>query len=471
MEGGKLWSRRSYHLASFYVSDPQGPRNVPGLLIMDFGNTASSFIFAETGKGPIATQPIPIHLPFDPRHDQRPRGNRGLLRSNMALLHVPASEQVDPWLVLGDYAEELIQREPLITYLHAPKKYVRHWPSHLQPREPATQYRGVIGQRLGMYPMLRFVEQTLGNMLEAIVASLTNPNLASRSPALVPQVKQIALTYPLTWREEDKDLFRGLVERVARAKLALPERFQVELVCSEPVAVAAYIIWKTFFHFGSVNLPLAASYLGNPAGTPELRLLVVDIGGGSTDIALLDVEWSTHKEESEEAIEVTFRPLESMRFNRAGDRLSHLIATALFEFLRDKYGIEESLDFNELSSKPAFTLQCKRQAVSGLSQLVEQAKAGLTAASSGGVWNLTPEDEAVLVRYFLPLLDDVRAVEAKAAQVPRFQLTVAVLDEWIRQDRQSIETQGEPGFMDIFLYLGELRAAWPRASGYRIWSF
>ncbi len=108
------------------------------------------------------------------------------------------------------------------------------------------------------------------------------------------------LTYPLTWREDDKDLFSGLVRDEVLKVIDLPEplrkTFQVEMICSEPVAVAAYVLWETIFQFRHANLALAASSLGNTTGSPELRLLVVDIGGGSTDIALIQIGWQLRRQ-------------------------------------------------------------------------------------------------------------------------------------------------------------------------------
>jgi len=60
-------------------------------------------------------------------------------------------------------------------------------------------------------------------------------------------------------------------------------------------------------------------------------MLVVDIGGGSTDIAYVDIGWTVRSEDK--SVDVGFKMIESMRFNRAGDRISHLIATAIYESL------------------------------------------------------------------------------------------------------------------------------------------
>lgn len=455
LDAGRLLIRRRHHLADLFVEEHVNARNEIGSLIMDFGNTGSAFVFARSGAGPLQTRVVQTANPFDPRYLERPEGERNILRSNMIVLRVGPREVEAPWIVMGRRAEELIQDHPLATYLYAPKKYVRHWPDHLRAPEPTSKFRGILGQRDGLHPMLHFVRHTLSQMLQHVLAALTNPHGTADAPEFYPQVSRLMATYPLTWREVDKQLFKTIVEDVAEALLVQEEevrsRFQVDLVCSEPVAVAAYVLWESFFHFGTENLRLASSTLGNARGTPELRMLVLDIGGGSTDVACVDASWETR--ESDGSVDVAFRMLESMRFQRAGDRLSHLVATALRVFLRDKHGIDEPLDFRQESRNAAFTRSYKRLAVSRLSELAEEAKAAVSEV--GGVWRLEPEEEYDLLRRFEPLLSQAD-LEERARRGPHFELDEETLAEWASRDRQSLETNGEPGFMDIFLYLEEL---------------
>lgn len=452
---GKSFGKR-FHLADIYVDTHAAARNEIGSLIMDFGNSGSSYVFSREGAGPLESRPVEPNNPFDPHYQKRPDAGRNILRSNMIVLRVEQNESRLPWIVLGDRSEELIQEHPLASYLYAPKKYVRHWPEHLKAEEPSMKFRGVLGQRDALHPMLDFVNHTLEQMFQHVLASITNPHGTSDSPEFYPQIARVMLTYPLTWRKCDQEVFQAMVEQVAGRLLVQEERvreqFKVELICSEPVAVAAYVLWETFFHFDSPNLQLAASSLSNTRGTPELRLLVVDIGGGSTDIACVDIGWSVRDEDG--SVDVTFKMIESMRFNRAGDRLSHIIAAAILDSVQQKYGIEESLDFNIESKNPAFTMHYKRQAVSRISELAEEAKAHL--AESDEPWQLSPEQERALLICFAPLFDG-KLPEEKVQEKPRFELNREVLADWITSDRQSLETNGEPGFMDIFLYLEELR--------------
>jgi hypothetical protein len=455
LENGMPLFRKRHHLADIYVEEHEAARNEIGSLIMDFGNSGSAFVFSRGGAGPLQARMVQPTNPFDPRYKDRPEGERNILKSNMIVLRVGPSAEEDPWIVLGQRSEELIQDHPLSSYLHAPKKYVRFWPKHLRAPEPTMKFRGVLGQRDGLHPMLAFVRHTLAQMMQHVLSSLTNPHGTSDEPEFYPQVSRLMLTYPLTWRKVDRDLYQGILQDVCRELFVQGEdvkaQFQVELVCSEPVAVAAYALWESFFHFGTANLPLAASSLGNVKGTPELRLLVVDIGGGSTDIACVDIGWTVRSED--DSVDVTFKMLESMRFNRAGDRLSHIVATAMGRFLEKKYGIAESLDFKVESRTPSFTHAYKRLCVSRLSELAEAAKAKIAA---GGSFELSPDDEYDLVRRFEPVVGAV-GLEEKARRGPRLVIDEDALEAWVRQDHQSLETNGEPGFMDIFLYLEELR--------------
>jgi hypothetical protein len=94
-----------------------------------------------------------------------------------------------------------------------------------------------------------------------------------------------------------------------------------------------------------------------------------------------------------------------MRFNRAGDRISHLIATSIREFLRTKYGVTESLSLRSNTSNIDFNDRQKRRAISKIFELSEAAKAALSTPGCKA-WELRQEDEAALIALFKPLLED-----------------------------------------------------------------
>ena len=450
---GRVWPfARQLHLASFYVASKA--QTIEGSLIMDFGNSGCSFIFSETGSGAMSSLVTPLHNPFDPLYRKRTADQLAIFKSSVIVLKVDENPRVAPWLVMGARSEELIQQHPWATYLYAPKKYIRHWTEDIEDRALRTLYRGVIGHRPDLHPRLEFVEESVSHLLQLVLSSLTNPNYAADQPRYSPRFQRVMLTYPLTWRESDKALFAALVRDEVLKLIDLPEplrrAFQVEMICSEPVAVAAYVLWETIFQFRHANLALAASLLGNTTGSSELRLLVVDIGGGSTDIALIQIGWQLRK--IDDSVDVTFKLLESMRFNRAGDRLSHILATAIWSFLREKYGLEP-FDFEDTDSDSGFTLENRREAISEFSVLAEQAK---VAISLNRPWSLEDDDEKRVMGCFKLARRTVAPANHKTR---RLTITPQVFLEWVKMDQQSRETEGEPGFMDIFHYLGDLRSS------------
>lgn len=468
---GTALLKREQEICNFYVEDYTKPRSVVGTLVIDYGNSGCAAIFCPDDAVPGSARAMALPTPFDiPESAESTGGKRAdaILKSTMFVLWAPESELTPPWVVYGNRAESLIGSEdPFITSLYAPKKYVRDWPHHLKALEPTTPFRGVLGQRDGLFPKLQFVQHGIDQLLELSLAALTNPNRAALAPELYPQVRSLLLTYPLTWRTAELKLFKKMFTEAA-ARLfpqddEVQRHFTVELVCSEPVAVATYALWEHLYYYFSYgdkgqNLKtpsLASSTLGNLTGEPRLRVLVVDIGGGSTDIALLEAHWDVVAAEDDlEHVDVTFQQTEWARFNRAGDRISHLLATAIYEYMRTRYRITESLDFEAQATNPGFTLERKRAAVSQIMLLAEDAKKEMVR--TGRSWKLAPEDEEVLKNQFGAAVTIPEDGSAEAP--PSLEFTMPVLRKWVELDRRSKATNGEPGFMDIFVYLSELAA-------------
>lgn len=446
---------RKYSLANFYVEEHTNAPGVRGTLVVDFGNAALTTLFSPQGRGPAHDRIVELNDPFDINYQARTQSERQIVDSSLCFLRLPAERDEEPWVGMGQRAGELIQLEPLCTYVFAPKKYVRYWPEHLKSLEPSTPMRGVVGQKDGMYPMLDAVRAGIQNFLSCVIGSLVNPKMNSPDPKIYPVIERIILTYPLTWRQSDRDVFKELFQECARKQLhqdkELIDDVDIELICSEPVAVAAYLLWENIYHYGNGALRLMNSTLGNTAGEPLLRILVLDIGGGSTDLAVVEVSWETAESGD---VDVKFQMIEAMRFNRAGDRLSHLVVTSLLDYLRSKYGISESLDFEAEARNPDFSLQYKRSAVSKLNELAESAKIHLSQHEEP--WVLDEDRENALINCFGPAIENKQAVSGKKTKAA-YQLDRSTLEAWIRRDRQSPASSGVPGFMDIFLFLRDLR--------------
>ncbi len=196
-----------------------------------------------------------------------------------------------------------------------------------------------------------------------------------------------------------------------------------------------------------------SSLLGNMEGTQQLRLLVVDMGGGSTDVALTQADWTVEPD----GVNIQFRVLESLRYNRAGDRISHLIATALLFYLQEKYQLVESLAFNQQASNPGFTLHHKRAAICKIMELVERVKQHLAGPEGATVpWQLSEEEENQLKTALNQACRPQGGSAGDAANL-RLEISLEVLQHWLEEDRQNMESRGEPGFMDIFFDLEELQ--------------
>ena len=77
-------------------------------------------------------------------------------------------------------------------------------------------------------------------------------------------------------------------------------------------------------------------------------------------------EWDVEQD----GVNVRFRVLESLRYNRAGDRIStHCHSHPLL--FEEKYHVVESLAFNQQASNPGFALNHKRAAVCQIMEFVE----------------------------------------------------------------------------------------------------
>jgi hypothetical protein len=461
--------KRDQGVVDFYVEDYKKPRSVVGTLVIDYGNSGCSAIFCPDDAGPGSSRAISIATPFDLVAKEEREFNKdasSILKSTMVVLWTPESDFIQPWIAYGKRAEQIIGSEdPLITSLYAPKKYVRDWPENLKALEPTSRFRGILGQRDGLFSKRLFVQHSIDQLLELVLANITNPKRSSVSPEYYPQVRQLLLTYPLTWRQAEIELFKRMFSAAASRLFQQDEEvyrhFTVETVCSEPVAVATYALWEHLFNYSSygkkgqnlIHPSLASSTLGNLKGESKLRMLLIDIGGGSTDISLLEAKWDMIESKTDiEHVGVDFSQVESARFNRAGDRISHLIATAIYEYMRFRYKVNESLDFEAPSTNPSFTLNSKRNAVSVIMNLVEDVKRTLSTTSDA--WRL--ENDDVLKAAFQPVIN----FSEENAEERKFELEIslAVLKTWVECDRRSRDTNGEPGFMDIFVYLAELSA-------------
>jgi len=139
---------------------------------------------------------------------------------------------------------------------------------------------------------------------------------------------------------------------------------------------------------------------------------------------------------------------------------------ALRVFIQRSTGIEESLDFKIESRNPLHPqLQAARR--------IQDLRAGRgrkgRPGSPAGAWKLEPSEEYDLLRRFEPLLDGA-VLEEKTRDAPHFEISQSLFRQWVEADRQSLETNSEPGFMDIFLYMEELASSLKARTASHTWS-
>ena len=396
---GRVWPfARQVHLASFFVASHARAQSVEGSLIMDFGNSGCSFIFSETGSGAMSSPVVALHNPFDAEYRKRTPDQLVDLQVEPDRAE-GRGEPEGPALARDGGAVGGADPATSAGHLHLrAKKYIRDWPKHLESRAPKSLYRGVIGHRPDLHPRLEFVKEGVSQLLELVLSSLTNPKYAAHSPVCSPQFQRVMLTYPLTWRESDKALFARLVKDEVLKLIDLPEplraAFQVELICSEPVAVAAYVLWETIFQFGHANLALAASSLGNTSGSPGAA------AAGRQHRRRLD----------------RYRPgrdrLPSPRERRLGGH--HLQAAGVDAVQPRRRPALAHPGHGDLvlpadqvrprgvrlrgrRLQPGLRLEYRRQAISEFSRLAEQAKVAISQERS---WSLDRVNEAQVLRCF-----------------------------------------------------------------------
>ncbi len=442
----KLFSSSYFSLASFYIEKHERVKNVTGDLLVDYGNSASTFLFAPEDSLLEECELLALNQPFDPDYQLRTSEQKQIVRANLAALRVTETDSYEndsSWMVGGEYARELVENQPFVTYVHAPKKYVYAWPEQ-SSYQPTTQFRGIVGQRTGLHPLTHFVRLHLKNILMNALSAYLNPGYNLANPKRYPELKKVLFTYPLTWQQADRAWFLKTASEVV--KEIFPNSPPVFLVCSEPVAVAAYLIQKTISHYGRENLLLAQSVLGNVSMNDDLRLLVVDIGGGSTDITLLETNW---QEDQISSLDVYFQILESRGFPRGGDRISHFLVTAIWNYLTQKYSLpENSLDFEQEPKTATFIYQRKRTLLAQLTQKAEEAKIAL---SETDYWQLDEENIILSLKEAFP----AHKIISRSTDSP-FTLNNQILEAWLSEDTQEIEPRGGAKFLDTFLYLRDL---------------
>ena len=341
--------------------------NKIGDLIIDFGNTGTVSAFVSSGD--LVVTPIEIFNPWDPKECKGELNGRNtidklIFHSNQLLFHFddccePAKFHMDSddgsspedyqyvnrlWWLSGERANEIAKNiSQNTTYIYSPKKYIRKWDASGNYTNPRIQLHDINGSYDMPIEPDPIIKEVLRSQLGLIISSLVK-SFGKHANVVVPEFKRVLLSYPLTWRPQDRDYFKKKIEQVFKesfSNLMTKNNFNVEMLYyNEPYCVVAYLVSKIIEKYGgnAGNWELVRSILGNfDKDSNKTRILVVDIGGGSTDIAMVDVGLS------EESHNCRLELKSTKGFNRAGDRISHIISTIIWEHIKKSRDLDFKL--------------------------------------------------------------------------------------------------------------------------------
>lgn len=501
-------------IANFTVLPPGEDSCTIGDLIIDFGNTGTVSAFLPAGNNS-SLHIIPIFNPWDPKDGKGEVNGRSLIdkwifHSNQLLFRFdsgcePANFLVNQledfsdddyqfanklWWLSGERANEIAKNISYeTTYIFSPKKFVREWDDNesyanpkmflcgIQRRDENGRVQGVFDKGIEPAPIIK---EVLRSQIGLIISSYVRPEAREGNSIVVPKFNRVLLSYPLTWRKKDKDFFKRMVEEIFSEsfyQLKVDNDFNVEMLYyNEPFCVVAYLVSVIIEKFGGSdgNWELIRSIMGNfDKNTSETRLLIVDIGGGSTDIALVDVSL----DEKSQKRDCRLNLKSTMRFNRAGDRISHIISTIIWEHIKKSRDLNFNLCLGDNDIDDSYR-RIVRKLQLDIMQLSETVKKTL-ALGIDWYWTFPNENEIltnpnrnedplfpiisrknVIIRNIQTLLDSVSPLSTEGGEqrkdeafLSSFMISNEIIERCIELDRGG---RDRVGFYDILNSLKNL---------------
>ena len=196
----------------------------------------------------------------------------------------------------------------------------------------------------GRHPRAMILEGMIFEMLEQAERMLNQeeqfmPDAEVQKQASTQKKKyitQLAMTYPAAWSRDEVAKYREVIQRgidcyVSQRCGDIP--IQLHMKCNEATAVMVNYIYSESLRFGNggrwLKLVGRPKRLHGDLGR-SLRIGVIDIGGGTSDLAIAEVEW-THLREATNII-----TLYTSGTNEAGDALiARIIQDIIFEKVFD----------------------------------------------------------------------------------------------------------------------------------------
>lgn len=420
---------------------------------LDFGNTSCAIglqsIFDDEDERVV---PLEEWLGAEPMnlHDDDADGSAfdesglGNLDTNISILS--GGEPV--WAAMGRASRDVKRAFPSITRVSNPKKYIRCYEK--REHERYITFRGM-DDSSPREPISISVGIALRRLLQLLFEYEKRPSEGENHPGSLPLVRRIHATFPLLWREQERELFATKLRQTVEEALQDlgMEPPSVELVASEPEAVAAY-----FFSELSRGLDaegrrsvLGCLRLGDP-NTEKLRALFVDLGGGTTDISLVECDFVEDAGNTRPATRVCAYD----RIGRAGDRVTHLMVVRLLAYLFGPQGRIPNLELRSRASSE-LTADNKNQIISILLDICEVLKRELSTNDGQAV--LDPQQEPWKLR-LQQLREAGLSFRDKLDQ--NFKIDSRELLDSLAQDTPAARIPGRQGFGDLFMALGSLHA-------------
>lgn len=144
------------------------------------------------------------------------------------------------------------------------------------------------------------------------------------------QIKHLAVTFPAAWSRHEVIKYREVIQRSVDyfcSQRCGNEPIKLYMDCNEATAVLVNFIYSEADRFGSGNRWLNLMGKEQPGIGKSLRIGVIDIGGGTSDLAIAEVSWDSIAQATKITTCYTYGT------DEAGDAM---IAKIVREFIFDK---------------------------------------------------------------------------------------------------------------------------------------
>ena len=364
----------------------------------------------------------------------------GNLDTNISI--VSGSEPV--WAAMGGASRNIKHVWPTVTRVTNPKKYIRCYEK--REHEEAITFRG-LADSSAREPISRSVDIALRRLLQILFEHEMRPSEGENHPGSLPLLRRIHGTFPLLWRDQERELFAKKVRRAVEEGLQdlRMEPPTVELAASEPEAVAAYFFSEIARGLDSAGRRsvLDCLRLGDRE-SEKLRALFVDLGGGTTDTSLVECRFVEEGNKTRCATTVCGYE----RIGRAGDRVTHLMVVRLLAYLFNPNGRIPNLDYR---AETELTGDSKNTIVGILLDICETLKRELS--EKGGRAVLDPNGESWKRR-----LNQLRSLGLRFGTGLKgsFEIRSDELLDSLARDIPAARVSGRQGFGDVFTALRNL---------------